>query len=51
MGQRRDVETFLVEVLLGDDDGFGTTYADYPLILEKYALLKALWAEIGEELQ
>ncbi len=51
VGQRRDVETFLVEVLLGDDDGFGTTYADYPLILEKYALLKALWAEIGEELQ
>ena len=51
VGQRRDVETFLVEVLLGDDDGFGTTYADYPLILEKYALLKALWAEVGEELQ
>ena len=51
VGQRRDVETFLVEVLLGDDDGFGTTYADYPPILEKYALLKALWAEIGEELQ
>ena len=51
VGQRRDVETFLVEVLLGDDDGFGTTYADYPLILEKYALLKALWTEIGEELQ
>ncbi len=51
VGQRRDVETFLVEVLLGDDDGFGTTYADYPLILENMRCSKRFGAEIGEELQ
>ena len=51
VGQRRDVETFMVEVILGNDAGFEAAYAAYPLILEKYALLKEVWAKVKEELQ
>ena len=51
IGQRRDVETFLVEIMLDDEEGFKSTYADYPLLLEKYDLLKGVWAEVKVGLQ
>ena len=51
VGQRRDVETFMVEVLLDDDAAFEAAYGAYPLILEKYELLKAVWAGVRNELQ
>ena len=51
IGERRDVETFMVEVLLDDDAAFEAAYGAYPLILEKYELLKAVWAGVRNELQ
>lgn len=51
IGQRRDVETFMVEIMLNDETGFKSTYADYPLLLEKYDLLKAVWNKVKSGLQ
>ena len=48
---RRDVETFMVEIMLNDETGFKSTYADYPLLLEKYDLLKAVWNKVKSGLQ
>ncbi len=41
----QDLRDYIAEVLVGDDAAFEQKYAEYPIVLERYRIMKQLFAE------
>ena len=41
----QDMRDYIAEILVGDDAAFEQKYAEYPIVLERYRIMKQLFAE------